>query len=118
MLALLSATTFSPLPASWQTLGLGAALSALALSVVGVFRAVYKGQLIPGPTHRRELSAEKERTADAERQRDMWQKVALEAMGQNSQLMPVAKVTQQVVQALPQALAAHDPAETPTKGPP
>lgn len=89
------------LPASWPSIGAG---GLLAVVVLTVFRMVVKGQLIPGRTHREALEAERDRTRAAEREADRWEQLALKAMGQTDQLLPVAEVTQRVVSALPKAL--------------
>lgn len=93
------------LPASWPSIGAG---GLLAVVVLTVFRMVVKGQLVPGRTHREALEAEQERTRAAEREAARWEQLALKAMGQTDQLLPVAEVTQRVVSALPRALTEAD----------
>jgi hypothetical protein len=87
------------LPASWPTLGAG---GILGLGVI----ALITGR---GLATRREVDEANKRTEEANRRADKWEQVALEALGQNRQLLATSQVTERVISSLPKALQRREP---------
>lgn len=85
-----AAASLLPVPGEWVLQG--GAVGLLGLVVL----LILAGRLVPRRTYQ-----------DMERDRDQWRDVALKAMGHTDQLLPAARITTQVTQALSDATATE-----------
>lgn len=94
------------LPANWPSLSAGGLVALVVL-------LIFTGRLIPSRTHKREIEDLRAQVKAEREARERWEEAALRALGQNDQLLPGVRVTRQIAEAIPPALAQRmtDPPE-------